>query len=247
MTSKGIRRKVLIAAGVLALVAPGVAAAHLERPSYWPDPAPDTSVTPPAGGAVPKARSLAVRRRPRKGPGKVRVVCQGRGGRNSLRQAKRVDPLGAQDRLPAPPEPADVRYSQAGAARMRGSTGGCARSAGSTSIQQAVNASGNNDRVVIMPGLYTEPESRAAPLNDPRCNPSLLQNDASGDPDAELRVPGRPARTTRTWSTCRAARSRASRSDTPRDEPAGHPEAGARRRACAATSRSRAAAPSPTT
>ena len=30
-----------------------------------------------------------------------------------------------------------------------------------------MNESGNNDRVVIMPGLYTEPESRAAPTNDP--------------------------------------------------------------------------------
>ena len=38
------------------------------------------------------------------------------------------------------------------------------------SIQEAVNASGNNDRVVIMPGLYTEPESRAAPTFDPACD-----------------------------------------------------------------------------
>jgi len=50
------------------------------------------------------------------------------------------------------------------------------------SVQKAVDASGNNDRVVIMPGVYTEPESRARPTNDPRCNPSLLQKDASGDP-----------------------------------------------------------------
>ena len=28
-------------------------------------------------------------------------------------------------------------------------------------IQPAVNASGNNDRVVVMPGLYKEPKSRA--------------------------------------------------------------------------------------
>ena len=31
------------------------------------------------------------------------------------------------------------------------------------SIQAAVTASGNNDRVVIMPGRYTEPDSRSAP------------------------------------------------------------------------------------
>ena len=33
---------------------------HIERSSYWPDPAPDTSVKPAAGGKVPKARTLAV-------------------------------------------------------------------------------------------------------------------------------------------------------------------------------------------
>ena len=32
-----------------------------------------------------------------------------------------------------------------------------------------------------MPGRYTEPASRSAPENDPKCNPSLLQRDASGD------------------------------------------------------------------
>jgi len=48
---------------------------------------------------------------------------------------------------------------------------------GFNSIQRAVNASSNNDRVVIMPGLYTEPESRAAATHDPRCAPYTLTND----------------------------------------------------------------------
>ena len=66
-------------ATVLGLVVPGVATAHLERPSYWPDPSPDTSVNPPAGGAVPTARTLesAVTG---EGPGQVRVVCKGEQG-----------------------------------------------------------------------------------------------------------------------------------------------------------------------
>jgi hypothetical protein len=38
------------------------------------------------------------------------------------------------------------------------------------SIQAAINDSGNNDRVVVMPGVYTEPESRAAPTDDPACD-----------------------------------------------------------------------------
>ena len=63
---------------------PGAAFAHLERPSYWPDPRPDTSVTPAAGGEVPTMRSFASTVTGA-GPGDVRVVCQ----RNSLTLAKR--------------------------------------------------------------------------------------------------------------------------------------------------------------
>jgi hypothetical protein len=37
-------------------------------------------------------------------------------------------------------------------------------------IQAAVNASDNNDTVVVMPGFYTEPTSRAKPHNDPTCS-----------------------------------------------------------------------------
>ena len=76
------RRGVLWALGLAALVGVAVlvatsASAHIERASYWPDPAPDTSVTPPAGGKVPTVRSLftALQRKP---PGATRVVCQGR-------------------------------------------------------------------------------------------------------------------------------------------------------------------------
>src|SRR5262245_44352506 len=71
---------------VLALALLGVPApalAHLERTSYWPDPRPDTSVTPPAGGEVPTARSLASALN-RRLPGDTRVVCQA----GSLRAAK---------------------------------------------------------------------------------------------------------------------------------------------------------------
>ncbi len=48
------------------------------------------------------------------------------------------------------------------------------------SVQAAVNDSGNNDRIVVMPGRYTEPKSRKAPLNDKRCNPAMLQETQSG-------------------------------------------------------------------
>src|SRR5258705_9033452 len=71
----------LFIASLLCLSAP--AFAHVERPSYWPDPAPDTSVNPPAGGAVPKIRSLKSALN-KKLPGTTRVVCQ----QDSLKQLK---------------------------------------------------------------------------------------------------------------------------------------------------------------
>jgi hypothetical protein len=52
-----------------------------------------------------------------------------------------------------------------------------------SSIQDAINQSGNNDRVVVMPGLYTEEESRAAPTHDPACSQYLITND-HGDAQA---------------------------------------------------------------
>src|SRR3954451_8718979 len=74
---------VLAAALVALLAVPALTLAHVERTAYWPDPRPDTSVTPAAGGAVPKARSLASAL-DRKQPGTTRVVCQP----DSLRQLR---------------------------------------------------------------------------------------------------------------------------------------------------------------
>src|SRR5688572_10075945 len=159
----------------LCLAVPALAAAHLERPSYWPDPTPDTSVTPPAGGGVPKARSLASAVTG-KGPGEVRVVCQ----KNSLplalasiRQARR---RGFSLRPSVPTK----KLSKKQAKRMTKINRALRKQCRFRSVQAAVTKSGNNDRIVIMPGRYTEPKSRKAPLNDPKCNPSMLQKSQSG-------------------------------------------------------------------
>src|SRR5712692_6216118 len=63
------------AALICALVVPALASAHIERASYWPDPAADCSVNPCAGGQVPTVRSLASAVTTA-GPGVTRVVCQ---------------------------------------------------------------------------------------------------------------------------------------------------------------------------
>ena len=67
--------RALLVALISALFVPAVAAAHIERASYWPDPAPDCSITPCAGGEVPTPRSLASALETG-GAGVTRVVCQ---------------------------------------------------------------------------------------------------------------------------------------------------------------------------
>src|SRR5690349_5557397 len=69
------RGRILLLASLFVLALASIASAHVERPSYFPDPAPDTSVAPAAGGEVPKARSLASALI-KKLPGRTRVVCQ---------------------------------------------------------------------------------------------------------------------------------------------------------------------------
>ena len=48
------------------------------------------------------------------------------------------------------------------------------------SIQRAVFEAQNNDFIVVMPGVYTEPHSRQQPTNDPRCQKYLTDTDFGG-------------------------------------------------------------------
>ena len=166
---------------VAILALPAMAAAHLERPSYWPDPAADTSVTPPAGGKVPKARSLASAITGA-GPGRVRVVCQGENGARSLRLANRSIRNARTRGFRLRPSLPLRKISAKRARVLRRINAKLARRCNFQSVQAAIHASGNNDRVVIMPGRYTEPRSRRSPVNNPRCNPSMLQDDQGGSP-----------------------------------------------------------------
>ncbi|HYH60920.1 MAG TPA: hypothetical protein VD766_03550, partial [Solirubrobacterales bacterium] len=77
-SSKKVRRGrpyILAALALGAIALPTVASAHLERPSYWPDPGVDQAGGEPTGGKVPDSRSLASAVTGA-GPGKVRVVCK---------------------------------------------------------------------------------------------------------------------------------------------------------------------------
>jgi hypothetical protein len=161
----------------MAALAPATALAHVERPSYWPDPAPDCSITPCTGGKVPAVRSLSSSL-DRRAVGDTRVVCQP----DSLQRLKASIAKARANGYDI--RPTDHRSLSRHAAREllslnRRLFARCRYH----EIQPAITASHNNDRVVIMPGLYLEPESRAKPTLDPACKQYQTHSD-SGDPGA---------------------------------------------------------------
>jgi Right handed beta helix region len=157
------------AAVLSVLLMPALASAHVERASYWPDPAPDCSVQPCAGGQVPTARTLASAL----SDTSARVVCQP----DSLRRAQQsIDKAVATGYVLRPTLPAQKISAAEGRALMDLNRR-LARRCQFDSIQDAVNQSGNNGRVVILPGLYTEPKSRSAPTPDPSCVQYGIVND----------------------------------------------------------------------
>ena len=167
----------LLTALALSALVPAIASAHVERSAYWPDPAPDCSVKPCAGGAVPAARSLASALN-RRAPGDTRVVCQPDSLRLAEASIARARAQGYDVR------PTDHRrLSKAQARQLLSINRKLFTRCKYKEIQPAVTASGNNDRVVIMPGLYTEPAARSQPTHDPACKPYQVHSD-SGDPGA---------------------------------------------------------------
>jgi hypothetical protein len=167
----------LLAVAILAVVPTPAAQAHVERPSYYPNPKADCSISPCAGGAVPKARSLrsALDRKP---PGTTRVVCHQdsmRLLRASVRKARKV---GYEIRPTVHKSLRRARAKRLVAVNKR-----LFQKCEYHQIQRAVTDSGNNDRVVVMPGLYREIHSRKQPTNDPACDEYLTPAD-DGDPGA---------------------------------------------------------------
>ncbi len=183
---------IAIAIAAIAVLVPAFALAHVERASYWPNPGPDKHVKPAAGGKVPAVRKLSSALN-KKLTGTTRVVCQQvpskkvrkHGTRKQLSKNKSIRALnkdlktarksGYALRASQPP----IRISKRKAKNVRKVNLKLLRLCKYKSIQDAVNASGNNDRVEIMPGLYTEPKSRAKPTNDPACSQYKITNDKS--------------------------------------------------------------------
>jgi hypothetical protein len=155
---------IIAAAIALFAIVTGVAVGHVERSSYWPDPAPDRSVTPAAGGKVPEARGLASALR-RRAPGDTYVVCKP----NSLRLAMRSIRSARRKGFKVRPTVRTRRLSRRAARRLAGINLRLSERCRFRHIQAAVKRAGNNDRVVVMPGVYLEEPSRRHPTNDPRC------------------------------------------------------------------------------
>jgi hypothetical protein len=177
------------AAGVVALLSAAVFAtaafAHVERTSYWPDPRPDMSVRPAAGGKPPVVRPLTSAlprkhdRRAKKAKrfkagrtfkardkrGKVRVVCQPTSLRKARKDIRRAHTKGYRDRPTQPLQHLTTKQAR----RLLAKNKRFFRLCGFREIQPAVTASHNNDRVVVMPGVYTEPTSRKVPSFPPEC------------------------------------------------------------------------------
>ena len=154
------------------LLTPTLASAHIERASYWPDPGVDFADGVPAGGAVPETRSLFSALDPT-AVGETFVVCQQNSPQRVDAAIARARAEGVNVRPSEPREP----FTKADADRYRKFNRQLFRHCTFNEIQPAVNAAGNNDRVVVMPGVYDEPTSRAAPTNDPKCDGLEEQND----------------------------------------------------------------------
>src|SRR5262249_45215717 len=153
--------------------------------------APDTSVKPPAGGSVPAVRKI-FSALDKKKPGKTRVVCAQLPAKNkkkarnlSVKKLEKNKSIKALDKdlksarkgyKIRPSQPA-LHISKKKANKLHNFNVKLLRQGRYTSIQDAVTASHNNDRVEIMPGLYTEPKSRARPTNDPACASLKITND----------------------------------------------------------------------
>jgi len=160
-----------------------VAQAHIERPSYWPLPQADCSITPCAGGAVPVARSLASATQANSSS-TTRVVCQD----DSLTRLKASIARGKQYGYDIRPN--DHRtLSDTEAQQLTTINAKLFYMCAYHEIQPAVTDSHNNDRVVIMPGVYTEPTSRSKPTDDPNCAQYKITDTQGGDISGAVSYP----------------------------------------------------------
>jgi hypothetical protein len=166
---------------VALLVFAATAIAHVERTAYWPDPSPAATGTP---AAVPKARSLASSLRKSKTV-KTRVVCH----RGSLRAARRQIKSARTKGFKYRPTAATRKLTKKQAARLLKINKKLFKRCKFREIQPAVTKSRNNDRVVVMPGIYSEQTARKVENFPPACDKYRTESDhGSGAVSYEYQV-----------------------------------------------------------
>lgn len=161
------------------LTTAATAFAHIERASYWPEPGGEKVGGVKTGGAVPKTRKL-FSALDEKRPGQTRIVCQ---GKKSIKRLQKSVKTAEKRGYRIQPSEGRIKVTEAKGDRLIEFNRRLLEHCAYDSIQEAVDRSGNNDRIVIMPGIYTEPDSRAAPTLDPRCA-SLRQTNDKSNPNA---------------------------------------------------------------
>src|SRR3954452_4720124 len=148
--------------------------AHVERTAFWPNPKPDTSVKPAAGGKVPKVRTLASALKT-KPPGTTRVVCKTNSLKLAKRDIKRARKHGVNYR------PTETRsFSAKQGKRLLALNKKLFKRCKFHEIQPAVTASHTTTAVVIMPGVYSEPTSRKIPSFPKECDKYRTDNSDHG-------------------------------------------------------------------
>jgi hypothetical protein len=182
--------------------------AHVERDPFFVDPAPDTSVLPAAGGRFvdprpltdPDARLKAFLAKPRGADALARFARLSAAQQKvALKRvgAKRAKALGLTDARVTAEETivvcrkdslsrvrtalGQVKLGKARERRLLALNTKLAKRCRFGEIQPAVNAAGNGDTVVVMPGFYTEPTARKQPHNDPKCA-SLVDSGSRSTP-----------------------------------------------------------------
>jgi hypothetical protein len=142
------RAVVLLALGC-ALLLPAVALGHAERPAYYPNWDKENQRFLEPVGEVPQYRT--------RGPS--RVVCAG--GRAAT--AKRIKRI--------------FKGNSRKMRRLRAKRLEINQRCRYRTIQAAVDAAKNGDRILIMPGVYREEPSRRAPEPDPACKDLYVESE----------------------------------------------------------------------
>ena len=182
------RRRSFLAGIVTVLLVGGVfaaapAQAHIERPSYWPLPGADCTVHPCAGGKVPTVRTLRSALHHHKHT-TVRVVCHADSMKRLKKAIKRARKHGYAIR------PHDHRaLTKKRARNLLQINRKLRKKCRYHQIQPAVTASNNDDRVVVMPGLYREMKSSRKPTNDPKCARYKITSNTGGDISGAVTYP----------------------------------------------------------